>query len=67
MLETRSHDKTWYALEMSEEVIIVETDCLELVSMATNTERDNSSLGHLVVDLQNLLMSPRVLIITKIP
>jgi hypothetical protein len=44
-----THDKTWYAL----------------VSMATNTERDNSSFGHLVVDLRNLSMSPRVLTITS--
>jgi hypothetical protein len=38
------------ALDSSEEKIIVETDCMELVSIAKNPERDSSCFGHMVAD-----------------
>ena len=55
------------ALELSQENIIVETDSLELVTMATSVDRDSSCLGHLVADLRLLLTCPRILAFNKIP
>jgi hypothetical protein len=55
------------ALDSSEEKIIVETDCMELVSIAKNPERDSSCFGHMVADLQELLTSRQIVAFNKIP
>ena len=55
------------ALDLSQENIIVETDSLELATMARNEDRDSSCLGHLVTDLRLLLTSPRIVGLNKIP
>jgi hypothetical protein len=55
------------ALDLSQESILVETDCLELVSMVRSTNADRSCFGHLVEDLRHLFSSGRIVSITKIP
>jgi ribonuclease HI len=55
------------ALDLSQESILVETDCLELVSMVRSTNADRSCFGHLVEDLRHLFSSERIVSITKIP
>jgi hypothetical protein len=54
------------ALEGSAESIIIETDCVELIHLIKAGSRDNSSLGHLVADLKDLLSSPRIIDVKKI-
>jgi ribonuclease HI len=54
------------AVQHSELPILVETDCRQLVSMATSKERDRSSLLHLVSELKFLCSSSRVCSIVKV-
>jgi ribonuclease HI len=54
------------ALDLSQESILVETDCLELVSMVRSTNADRSCFGHLVEDLRHLFSLERIVSITKI-
>jgi hypothetical protein len=55
------------ALDLSQESILVETDCLELVSMVRSTNADRSCFGHLVEDFRHLFSLERIVSITKIP
>jgi hypothetical protein len=55
-----------FSLNLSHDKILVETDSLELVQMATCKARDGYCVGHLVGDLRLLLVSERVISISKI-
>jgi ribonuclease HI len=56
-----------FAMDMGLQHVTVETDCQELVTLATSKDRDGSSLGHLVEDLRELLSADAVVGIVKIP
>jgi ribonuclease HI len=47
-------DGVRFAKDMGVQRVTVETDCQELVRMATSTSKDGSALGHLVEDLRVL-------------
>jgi ribonuclease HI len=55
------------ATDMGHQQIVVETDCQELVLIATNEERNGSPLGHLIEDLRLLLASAHIVGFNKIP
>jgi hypothetical protein len=48
------------ALDLIQESLLVEADCLELVSMVRSTSADRSCFGHLVEDLRHLFSSERI-------
>jgi hypothetical protein len=56
-----------FALDMSQEHIMVESDCSVLVQMALDKGRDGSALGHLVEDHCILLSSYQIVSFVKIP
>jgi ribonuclease HI len=56
-----------FAMDMGLQHVTVETDCRELITMATSKFRDLSSLDHLVEGLRDLLSADAMVGIVKIP